>query len=216
MNNRIVEPEILDRLPAEHPDAIASRRDLRIINAMMGNTRWLLKTLRSHLRKQDMVAELGAGDGLLGKQLAWNGNYIGLELVPRPNHWPETFGWEQGDFLQGSGSSLPRASVVIGGLVLHHFSDEQLHLLGEKFHAARLLIFCEPARRALHLWQGKLLRCIGINKVTQHDLPVSVRAGFLGEELPLRLGLSGSQWHWTVTKTFFGAYRMVAQRKAVP
>lgn len=216
MNNRIVEPEILDRLPAEHPDAIRSRRDLRRINAIMGNTRWLLKTLRSHLCSQDIVAELGAGDGLLGNQLSWDGHYIALDLAPRPDRWPNNFEWEQGDFLHGHGSSLSLASVVIGGLILHHFTDEQLQLLGEKFHTARLLIFCEPARRALHLWQGKLLRCIGINKVTQHDLPLSVRAGFLGEELPVRLGLPGSQWHWTVMTTFFGAYRMVAQRKDVP
>ena len=42
---REVEPEILDGLPAGHPDAIRSRRDLRLVNALMGNQRWILKQL---------------------------------------------------------------------------------------------------------------------------------------------------------------------------
>ncbi len=208
---RRVDPEILDSLPADDPAAIHSRRDLRLINAIMGNLRWLRKTLHSRLRPQDIVVELGAGDGLLGKALHWPGDYTALDLAPMPADWPEDYDWVQGDFYTVGKARLQQASVITGGLILHHFQTEQLHGLGSLLTSARLIIFCEPARRKLHLWQGKALRLLGINQVTQHDLPVSVRAGFLGDELAQHLGL-GSEWTTTVQITWLGGYRFVAQR----
>lgn len=214
---RVVEPEILDGLAADDPAAVASRRDLRLINRIMGNTRWLRRALMLKVRPQDLVVELGAGDGALGLSLAWDGEYTGLDLAPMPPAWPENFDWVQEDFFtQNSDASarLQGASVVIGGLSLHHFSEEKLRELGQLIRGARLLIFCEPARRGWHIWQGKLLRVLGINHVTQHDLPVSVRAGFLGNELAEMLGLDLSDWSVRVHTTFFGAYRLVAERRS--
>lgn len=208
---RIVTPEILDSLTPDDPDAIASRRDLRLINRIMGNTRWLRQTFLNRARPQDVVVELGAGDGQLGKSLHWPGDYAAMDLAPMPPDWPEDYDWMAGDFLTAGNERLARASVVIGGLILHHFTEEQLRIFGQSLTSARLLIFCEPARRKLHLWQGKALRILGINHVTQHDLPVSVRAGFLGSELAQLLGL-GSEWKVTVNCTFFGGYRFVATR----
>jgi hypothetical protein len=40
---RVVKPEILDDLPMDDPSARASRADLRRINFLMGNERWILK-----------------------------------------------------------------------------------------------------------------------------------------------------------------------------
>ena len=209
--DRIVTPEILDSLPHNDPDAIASRRDLRIINSIMGNTRWLKNTFLKLARPQDVVVELGAGEGQLGKSLHWPGDYTGMDLAPMPPDWPEDYDWLSGDFLAAGNERLARASVVLGGLILHHFSAEQLRVLGANLTSARVLIFCEPARRKLHLWQGKALQILGINHVTQHDLPVSVRAGFLGQELAQLLGLS-SEWKVSVKCTFFGGYRFTATR----
>jgi hypothetical protein len=208
---RHVAPEILDSLPSDDPAAIHSRRDLRLINAIMGNIRWLRKTLRARLRPQDLVVELGAGDGLLGKALNWPGDYTALDLAPMPADWPQDYDWLQGDFFTTGKASLQRASVITGGLILHHFQTEQLQELGSRLTSARLIIFCEPARRKRHLWQGQALRLLGINHVTQHDLPVSVRAGFLGNELAQLLGLS-PEWKTTVELTWLGGYRFVAQR----
>jgi hypothetical protein len=214
---RLVEPEILDGLSADDPAAVASRRDLRLINRIMGNTRWLRRALMLKVRPQDLVVELGAGDGSLGYSLAWDGEYTGLDLAPMPPSWPENFDWVQGDFFQANSDAAARlqgASVVIGGLILHHFSEDQLRSLGRSMRGARLLIFCEPARRQWHIWQAKALRLLGINHVTQHDLPVSVRAGFLGRELAASLGLDESDWSVRVQTTFFGAYRFVAERRS--
>lgn len=213
--DRIVEPELLDGLPSDNPEAVASRRDLRMINGIMGNTRWLRRALLHRVRPQDLVVELGAGEGELGKSLNWDGEYTGLDLHPMPVRWPENFEWVQGNVFtdERAQAALAKASVVIGGLVLHHFSAEQLQALGRQCASARLLIFCEPVRRKLHLWQGSFLRLAGINRVTQHDLPVSVRAGFLGHELAEFLGLT-AQWDCRVETTLFGAYRFIAERRS--
>lgn len=208
---RCVEPELLDSLPADDPAAIASRRDLRLINRLMGNTRWLRRTLLGRIRPQDLVVELGAGDGTLGKSLRWDGEYTALDLAPMPEDWPENFDWVQGDFFTVGRDHLAKASVVVGGLILHHFSADALRSLGDSIKCARLLIFCEPARRSLHLWQGQALRLLGINHITQHDLPVSVRAGFLGTDLTEMLGL-GPDWNVSVKSTFLGGYRFCASR----
>jgi hypothetical protein len=78
---------------------------------------------------------------------------------------------------------------------------------------ARLLIFCEPARRPLHLRQLPLARLAGINYVSRHDARVSIEGGFCGGELPKLLGVDVAPWRVEVQQTFLGAYRMVAVRE---
>jgi hypothetical protein len=43
---RVVIPELLDHLPQDDPAAERSRADLRRINFLMGNGRWVTRTLR--------------------------------------------------------------------------------------------------------------------------------------------------------------------------
>ena len=63
--DRRVEPELLDELPAADPRAVQSRRDLRRVNAWMGNTRIMAHALRSAFDRpsRPRLVELGAGDG---------------------------------------------------------------------------------------------------------------------------------------------------------
>lgn len=44
--NRVVEPEILETLADDHPDAVQSRADLLKVNWIMGNHAWMLRTLK--------------------------------------------------------------------------------------------------------------------------------------------------------------------------
>ncbi len=67
---RILQAELLDSLPHDHPDALHNRRDLRVINRVMGNYRWFARTLPALLRPGEAALEVGAGDGTLGLQLA--------------------------------------------------------------------------------------------------------------------------------------------------
>ncbi|MDF1739878.1 MAG: hypothetical protein P1U86_12025 [Verrucomicrobiales bacterium] len=59
---RIVQPEILDSLPADAPDAVRSRQDLRRINYLMDNFRWLERALEdAELPRGSHIVEVGSG-----------------------------------------------------------------------------------------------------------------------------------------------------------
>jgi SAM-dependent methyltransferase len=69
---RTLEPELLDALPADHAEALGSRRDLRRINTLMGHPRILWRALKNIFPKQrpSRLLEIGAGDGRLLLQVA--------------------------------------------------------------------------------------------------------------------------------------------------
>ncbi|MDI1335703.1 MAG: methyltransferase domain-containing protein [Lacunisphaera sp.] len=210
---RQLQPELLDNLPAEHPDAVRSRRDLRLINALMGNHRWLARTLAGVLRDGDRVLELGAGTGELGRRLAATGRPVdGLDLAPRPPDWPPGPDWHSANLLTFAGYG--RYDAVIGNLIFHHFSDKELAALGRSLgESVRVIVACEPARskfsQRLFAFIAPLFRA---NRVTLHDAPVSIAAGFSGDELPRSLGLDPAAWRWQCRTTVLGAYRLVAIR----
>jgi hypothetical protein len=213
---RRVQPELLDGLPPDHPDALRNRRDLRFFNALMGNYRWIARTLRARLRPGDRALELGAGEGDLGLRLrrAWNGHapaYAGLDLWPRPAAWPENWSWHRQDL--GAFPDYAQYNVLLGNLILHQFEDDLLAELGRRWRAsARLLVFCEPARHRLHLCQLPLARLAAINYVSRHDARVSIEGGFRGRELARLLGVDAPPWRTQISHTFLGAYRLVAER----
>src|SRR5512145_617924 len=62
---RLIQPEILDRLAADDPRAIQSRRDLRKINAFMGHIGLVTRALGATRPMPRHIVELGAGDGTL-------------------------------------------------------------------------------------------------------------------------------------------------------
>jgi hypothetical protein len=213
---RRVQPELLDGLAPDHPDAVHNRRDLRFFNALMGNFRWLARVLREQLRPGDRLLELGAGEGDLGQYLSrqWNGQgaaYAGLDLWPRPANWPSPWGWHREDLAKFSGYS--QFNVILGNLILHQFEDDVLTKLGDRWReSARMLAFCEPARHPLHLAQLPLARLAAINHVSRHDARVSIEGGFRARELPQLLGVNQPPWRVQLQHTFLGAYRMIAVR----
>jgi protein-L-isoaspartate O-methyltransferase len=61
---RHLEPELLDGLPADDPRAIASRRDLVRINALMFHARIMASLLQTNVQTPPLrILEIGAGDG---------------------------------------------------------------------------------------------------------------------------------------------------------
>ena len=128
---RTVQPEILDSLPPDHPDALHNRRDLRVINRVMGNFRWLLRSLRSLRTEGDAVIEVGAGTGELGRLLLAQGIPVaGLDLWPRPAGWPDARDWHTADLRAFDG--YDRYPVVVGNLILHQFSAAETHYRAHK------------------------------------------------------------------------------------
>ena len=211
---RTCEPELLDVLPHDHPDAVHSRRDLRLVNRFMMNFRWFRRTLPGLVRAGEPVLEIGAGTGELGQALNQRALEVdGLDICPRPPSWPASRAWHRADLTTFGGyGAYP---VVIGNLIFHQFKDAQLAALGAVLgRSARVIVASEPSRRRLsQRMMAAFAPLFGANHVTLHDARVSIAAWFLGDELPRALGLLPGEWDVACATTAPGAYRMIAVRR---
>jgi len=215
---RIIQPEILDRLPPDDPRAIRSRQDLRRVNGLMGNhhlmAEALQKSFRDHPVKQ--IVEIGAGDGSFLFRVA-------QKIAPR---WPDvqatlidlqknisqetlaafaSLGWHA-EAMVADVFDWPQieSDAVIANLFLHHFDDEQLAGLFRMIsRRTKLFIVIEPCRAHWPLFCSRWLRAIGCNDVTCHDAVVSVRAGFCGHDLS---ALWPEKQGWQLTERRAGAF----------
>ncbi len=200
---RVVEAEILDELDAKDPRAIRSRRDLRLVNWFMRGESWIL----SELQKIDglkRVVELGAGDGILAAEITEelpNVEVVCIDLIDRPRGLNQRVKWWQGDVLDYDGYGDD--TVVIANLFLHHLSSSELKDLGVMMHQARGVLAAEPHRGALSMMMSRCLFPF-VNDVTQHDMTVSIRAGFRNNEVA---GLIGGKWQWSQHRGVFGGIR---------
>ncbi|MEM1443547.1 MAG: hypothetical protein AAGF67_14475 [Verrucomicrobiota bacterium] len=215
MKERLVIPEILDSLPHDDPEAKRSRRDLNRINALMGNYRWgSARILDSDLKNW---TELGAGAGHLSEfadDFDQEIHLAALDLAPRPAFWPEHWDWNQEDLFE----FLPsleggKSHGIFSVLFLHHFESEALGKLGDMIqNSFTRVVFAEPARfRIFWLLSHALLPVV--NRVTRHDMLVSIRAGFRKGELVSLLGL-GKDWEVRETVHWLGGLRFEAWRKS--
>jgi len=212
--HRTLVPEILDNLDATDPEAVRSRRDLRRLDLLLGGSRWIVRELgRRDVNPEWRICELGAGEGKLCERLAGafpRTRVTGLDLQPRPASLLRSVDWVRGDFFEAP--LVREADVVVGSLILHHFHEEDLRRLGAGFLRARVLIFSEPWRD-----QGVLSRAAlalpFVGKVTQHDMPASIRAGFRPGEMAAALGLQTSEWKIAESSHWQGVIRMIACRR---
>jgi hypothetical protein len=109
--------------------------------------------------------------------------------------------------------SAPACDVMLANLFLHHFHEAQLvELLHGVARQARVFIAAEPRRSPRSLLFSHLLWLIGCNRVTRHDAPVSVRAGFTGSELS-RLWPAGQGWTTQERPAGWFSHLFIAQRK---
>lgn len=235
---RVVEPELLDTLPADDPRAIRSRRDLQRINRLMATSSLLAGALDGLLAKSSApvtLVELGAGDGTqllrLAKRRArrWpKVRLVLLDLQPvvstetvsayRALGWdPEVIRADVFDWLahpSAKTTSEVDNPIVIANLFLHHFDGLRLQALLHGIAArAEAFVALEPRRSAVALLGSRLLGAIGCNDVTRHDAVVSVRAGFRDQDM-------GAHWPdtdaWNIEEGRAGlfSHRFVASRKA--
>jgi SAM-dependent methyltransferase len=209
---RQLEPEWLDELPAEAPEAVHSRRDLRLVNALMGNAGCLADTAgEMGLAPPRTLIELACGDGQLLVRLlnrtGWKPQTILLvdrqpvvtEATRRDlkasGQEVEIMAADVFDWL--AAGSTPSADLIVTNLFLHHFTDDRLRdLLGLIAAKGEAFIACEPRRSGFALFNTRLLGLIGCNHVTRHDAAISVRAGFRGKEIT-RLWPETSAWQFT-------------------
>lgn len=206
MNIRHLEPELLDGLPADDPGAIASRRDLVRINALMFQARIMASLLRTNVRTPPLrILELGAGDGkfmlAVARLMARRWPNVEIVMVDRIdligkdvcNAFAE-LGWRAqpvtADIFDWAGDRP--FDLVCANLILHHFDDTRLlELFARIMTIAPMLVATEPLRAKVPLVATRFLRLIGACAVTLNDATQSVRAGFRGTELSQLWQLSG-------------------------
>jgi hypothetical protein len=222
---RVLERELLDELPANDARAIHSRRDLRRINALMGNARVITRFLMRYVRRANLVgplrvAEIGAGDGYIAmsvaRALSERGVKGNLLLVDRIAHevqavenWNvEVIAADVFDWL----NSKRKADIIIANLFLHHFEDGRLRdLLGKCAGLCDCFVAAEPRRSGFAEWFAGRVKLVGCNDVTLHDAEISVRAGFNSSELST-LWPRNEKWRLVEKRAglfthFFGAVR---------
>lgn len=211
MIERVVIPELLDHLPVDDPEARRSRRDLRRINFFMGNERWICRAVRRFPEVVGRgIVEIGAGDGTLCHRLARLfplAPVSAYDLAPAPELSGSRVLWHQGDLFKVPAPS--GGGVLVANLFVHHFEEEKLAALGRWMSSFEVIILSEPDRCRLPHWLGGVMRPF-MNRVTWHDMHVSIDAGFRQGELANGLGLDSSRWQLWETSTWRGARRVVA------
>ncbi len=197
---RNLQPELLDTLPADDPEATRSRADLRRVNAWMGHRRMLTRALHtSSPANVRRIVELGAGDGTLAlalaKKLSARWPHVELTLLDQQRlvtaQTLESFrrlGWNsrvvQSDVFDWLATESEPADIVFVNLFLHHFAEPELRrLLSAVAARTTCFIALEPRRHLIARLGCELLWLIGCNRVTRHDARLSVRAGFSEHEL---------------------------------
>jgi 2-polyprenyl-3-methyl-5-hydroxy-6-metoxy-1,4-benzoquinol methylase len=198
---RLVEPEILDALPATDPEAVGSRRDLFRINALMFQPIIMRRLLLRHVTLPPRrILEIGAGDArfmlAIARRLARRWPGVELTLLDRKPLLSEKvgerfakLGWRveaaTADVFDWAAQARgERFDLVTTNLVLHHFDDAALARLFRLLAPlSPLFVATEPWRARLPLFATGLLPAIGANRVTLHDAAASVRAGFSEKEL---------------------------------
>ena len=217
---RRLETELLDVLPADAPAAMRSRRDLRLLNALMLHPGIMARRMRRHaVGSPRRIIELGAGDGSLMLRLChrlarhWSGvNAVLVDrqdiVTPKARQAISDLGWREKRVTQDVFDYLAvaePADIIIANLFLHHFQPPQLTEIFKRCaNLSPVLIALEPRRGMLPLVGSRLVGLLGCNHVSRHDAVVSVRAGFRDSELsgwwPNRKGWSfdeGTAGLWT-------------------
>jgi 2-polyprenyl-3-methyl-5-hydroxy-6-metoxy-1,4-benzoquinol methylase len=184
---RLIKPELLDHAPPE--EARPNLAELVRINRDFGGHSTIRKTLAAVASNGDKftLLDIGAASGDTARLL--HGLYprasitsldyglVNLQAAPPPKLIADAF-------------ALPVPSgsfdYVLCSLFLHHFSDEQVVGLLRTFYdvARRALLVCDLERNILSYWFLPVTKWFfGWQRITLHDGPISVRAGFRSNEL---------------------------------
>src|ERR1700758_4093578 len=170
---RSVEPEWLDSLEASDPRARRSRRDLRLINFIMGNAGSVALALGNVLASGARIADLGAGDGTVMLRVARRirPRPIGVELMLvdragaisagtiarfRELQWNATpLAADAIEWLQQAPAGFDSIAATLSPPPFEPRALLQLLLLGSA--RTRVFVACEPRRSRFALAPSRVL-----------------------------------------------------------
>jgi hypothetical protein len=225
---RRIEPEWLDSLAPHDARARRARRELRLVNALMGNARFVAEALAPLARAGIRIADLGAGDGRFMLRVAQRVRApLEVALVDRHDAVdPATLlgfrerRWQARAVAADALAWLERApahEVIVANLFLHHLEPAPLaRLLSLAAERCTLFVACEPRRSRAALAASHALGLIGCAAVSRHDAVASVHAGFAGREVS-RAWAAASQAGWRLSEGPRGLFShvFVARRESI-
>jgi SAM-dependent methyltransferase len=184
---RLIKPELLDHAPPD--EARPNLAELVRINRDFGGHSTIRKALAKVAANGDKftLLDIGAASGDTARLLkrlyprasvvSLDHSPVNLEEAPPSKLIANAFALP---FLPGS------FDYVLCSLFLHHFSDEQVVGLLRSFYsvARRALLVCDLERHVVSYCFLPLTKWFfGWQRITLHDGPTSVRAGFRSNEL---------------------------------
>ena len=179
--------------------------------------------------KVTRIVELGAGDGgvmlWLARRLAKRWPRVEVVMVDRHDivslQTHEEFsalGWclriAEVDVFEWLAAPGEPIDAIVCNLFLHHFTNDRIPGLLEAA-ASRTGVFAatEPRRARVPRAFSQLAGCIGCNRVTRHDIVVSVEAGFAARELSA-LWPAGAAWDLEERAAGLFTHVFLAKRRA--
>ena len=189
-----------DYTPGEYATFL---REIAFINRYFGDGRALKKTLLTEIETSDVrefsVLDVGCGSGELLRIIAEfadktgrDASLTGIDLNPISSATTQTKSreYEQITIVQGDALKLPFADgsfdYAISSLFFHHLTDEQIVVaMNEMSRIARRGIFVIDLHRDRITYIGYKVFCFvfRISPLVRHDGSLSIKKGFLAEEL---------------------------------
>jgi SAM-dependent methyltransferase len=190
LRSRVIRPELLDDAP--EPEALENLQDLVRINCRLGGHGVLLEILADVVAQAGEFTFLDVGAATGDTAAVVSNGYPGAGVISLDRHFFHVRNG-MGQRVCGDGFRLPfrdhAVDFVLCSLLLHHFPDEKIvELLREVARVARrAVLISDLERRLLAYWFLPATRWLfGWGRITVHDGPISVAAGFRRGEL-LRL-----------------------------
>ena len=181
LNVRKIVPELLDSAPQN--EMAANLNDLQRINRFFGGRQTLRSVLRPLLRPGLTILDIGAASADHAAGLA-GARVVSLDLSE--SHLRHG----RGPRVAADAFALPFAprsfDLVMANLFLHHFENDAIVRLLRSFASvARIGVIVNDLERSRLAWCFLPLTApvLGWNRITLHDGPVSVAAGFRPPEL---------------------------------
>jgi SAM-dependent methyltransferase len=193
--HRVIEPELLDELPPG--EGRASLQDLERINRRWGGYSSTRKLFDRATRPDETfsVLDVGAASGDMARFIRHIRPRASVTSFDRVLHHLERAGAPR---IAGDAFRLPFGpgsfDFVYSSLFLHHFPDAEVVELFRGFAALarRAVLAVDLERSAISYWFIPATRRVfGWDRITVHDAPVSVAAGFRKHELAALAGQAG-------------------------